>query len=453
MKRVILFFALFVVFTFSAFGQNLLSFWKSNDETKIFWDQYGPGGRSAYGYLFFYDNNEVKIIEFSYYNAVCLEGKAQYKENIITSNFRDREKMTFNINNNTLTLSYGNEKCQFSKQKIINGKYTRGNQTMNIYNNIGSFSELYMSKAGSICKFIITDNSILFIIPNNISYDFFGFTYDRQMFGGNDYPRGYSYSVDDENNIIIYYQVNHFVLDYEDGRLVNVLKNYTEERKYIKIQDYGGIERVYPDTQASTNNAESFAQISLKDINSLTDENPLKIWGWSRDGKVGISELGSGMRSYTVKVFVFDTVSDKVVWERTFDSYDYDNNTPENVIIAFFNNFLNVCRQQFEIEIQEKQLLIPSKSAIIHNGKTYNIAINAVKEDEYKIRSYSVVVETNGKRKTILSSGSSLPNSPYFNRYIISPFEERALIILRWDFISHSFGFVYSGCHLSIGFK
>jgi len=213
-------------------------------------------------------------------------------------------------------------------------------------------------------------------------------------------------------------------------------------------------------TDSAPANREEIAgsPVSLITENSHTEENPIWIWGWSRDGKTGISELcDSGGRGGTIiKTFIFDAVNDTVLWERSIDSFDYGDGysgIPENEITAFFNNFQSTCRLLFGIEVKEGRPAAPSGTVIRHNGRSYAIAVNSAEEDEDgMIRKYSVVAETGGKSKTILSKDTFLPALLKFSWYSINPFEERALIILRWSGFFESYGFVYTGCHLSIGF-
>jgi hypothetical protein len=198
--------------------------------------------------------------------------------------------------------------------------------------------------------------------------------------------------------------------------------------------------------------------VSLITKGSHTEENPIWIWGWSRDGKTGISELSDsgGRGGIIIKTFIFDAVNDAVLWEHSIDSFDYGDGysgIPENEITAFFDNFHSTCRQLFDIEVKEVRPAAPSGSAIRHNGRSYDIAVNSAEEDEDgMIRRYSVTAEAGGTSKTILSKDTFLPALPKFFRYSISPLEERALIILRWSGFFESYGFVYAGCHLTVGF-
>ena len=165
--------------------------------------------------------------------------------------------------------------------------------------------------------------------------------------------------------------------------------------------------------------------------NSHTEVNPILIWGWSRDGKIGISELSdSGGRGGTIiKTFVFDAVNDTVLWESNIDSFDYGDGysgIPEKEITSFFNNFHNRCRQQFGIEVNEVRPAAPSGTVIRHNGRSFDIAVNSLEEEDGMIRRYSAVAKTGGRSKTILSKDTFLPTLPKFSWYSINPFEERA---------------------------
>ena len=212
---------------------------------------------------------------------------------------------------------------------------------------------------------------------------------------------------------------------------------------------------------AITTNAEDYARTLTEDLSDFaatwdnySEENPIKVWGWSRDGKVGISEVefNDTRGGIIITTLVFDADSHTVLWQNNIDSFNYGEETiPEKELAIFFNNFQNICRHQFGIEIQETPLIVPSESAMRHNGRTYNITINSTREEERMVRRYFVTAETDGKRKAILSKDTFLPSLPEFSSYSISPFEERALIIFRWASFSHSYGFEYAGCHLSIG--
>jgi hypothetical protein len=200
-----------------------------------------------------------------------------------------------------------------------------------------------------------------------------------------------------------------------------------------------------------------FVFISAIGILSATADGDVTIWGWTRDGKVGISEIkdAGGRGGIIVTAFVFNTVSDTILWQQEIGFYHDEgySSLPEIQTNAFLSNFQNVCRQQFGIEIKETRPMVPSESAMRHNGKTCTIFINPIRVEDDMVRSYSVTAVTGGRRKTILKTEDIYVHAlPMFSWYSISPFEERALIIIKWTSMSHSYGFVYAGCHLSIGF-
>jgi hypothetical protein len=66
--------------------------------------------------------------------------------------------------------------------------------------------------------------------------------------------------------------------------------------------------------------------------------------------------------------------------------------------------------------------------------------------------SYSVIVETNGKRKTPLSKKEVYCNIVRFYAYHINPYEERVLIIIR-EYSYYGDRFSYTGCDLATRFK
>jgi hypothetical protein len=139
-----------------------------------------------------------------------------------------------------------------------------------------------------------------------------------------------------------------------------------------------GSGRTEGSTQQQTASEEQTQTDAEPSLQIHTGENPIKIWGWSRDGIVGGSELKDtgGRGGITIRAFVFNTASDTILWEQKIDSFNFDDgysDIPENEINVFFNNFHNICTQQFGINIQEGILLIP-------NEKIFNVIINAEAE-------------------------------------------------------------------------
>ena len=209
---------------------------------------------------------------------------------------------------------------------------------------------------------------------------------------------------------------------------------------------------------------------------SQTEEGPIKIWGWSKDGKVGISEFnGTHGR---IRAMIINTVDDKILWEKPCPGYYYyedetEKKAFEKAYSELINEFQNVCKQQYGIELQEMDAIAPSElsnthsgtnlitsitiSEIQYNGKTYNITVIQQSKGE-ESGGYTIIAEVDGKKKTIFSTGEIKGFWHYsttFFRYCISPHGDRALIVIKnWTlFAEESWSYRYIGCHLSSGFR
>jgi hypothetical protein len=195
-----------------------------------------------------------------------------------------------------------------------------------------------------------------------------------------------------------------------------------------------------------------FALIGSGLFSQSADNNPVKVLGWSRDGKVAVIKNDDGMGGFTA--FIFNAVTDTILWERGIHSYEYDSQKAFNsAVSATTNNFQRMC-QQHKIVMQDTRPMRPVGSKILHNGDMYTISINIVEnKEEMMITSYSVIAEINGKRKTLSSKDTYHPASPYFYLYYISPYEERALIILRFPEYVDTVDYAYIGCNLTTGFR
>jgi hypothetical protein len=206
---------------------------------------------------------------------------------------------------------------------------------------------------------------------------------------------------------------------------------------------------------------------------SLFSYSVITVWGWSRDGKVAVTEeLDTGNTGWRVtRAFIFNTVNDTVLWEnRSATENLYDDDAYEGVISAFINNFHRITRQQYAIEIQQgdfyrKNLMTASFDK---NNNSYYINIDVVPLNRVihnsavfydNLESYSVYVTSgNGKRKTILTERRR--NEPLFGDeisvygYNLSPDNERALIVVKAEYSFHDGGFKYqfTGCNLKVGF-
>jgi len=196
----------------------------------------------------------------------------------------------------------------------------------------------------------------------------------------------------------------------------------------------------------------------------------IRIWGWSRTGKVAYSSetVGEYTGTTTVWFTIFDFVNDKELLTITVDELDDElpfasdesNDTMAELMLnRIKDKIANAIKAHAIVEQYAEFLPFPIK----RNDTEYRVAISVLSsgEDmwgEIPITKYSATVTANGKRKTILTSGSTRTAKVLICGYFISPFENRALIILapvsppafEGDIGLH---FVFSGCHLETGFR
>jgi hypothetical protein len=211
-----------------------------------------------------------------------------------------------------------------------------------------------------------------------------------------------------------------------------------------------------------------FVFISVIGINIFSQSwEAVTIWGWSRDGKVAVTEeLDTGQTGgRKIRAFIFNTVNDTVLWENSTEMFwddEYDR-----AYLAFIDNFHRICRQQYAIEIE--QGYVQRKSLIeasFDNGRTYNryyINIDVVPRNSGpfydNLESYTVTVTSGtGQRKTILTERRR--NEPLFGQTVsiyghnLSPDNERALIVIKaeYTYMDGGYRFQFTGCNLRVGF-
>jgi len=177
----------------------------------------------------------------------------------------------------------------------------------------------------------------------------------------------------------------------------------------------------------------------------------VRIWGWSATGKIAYSverEM-AGIGGKIIEFNVFDTVTDEVVSNFAIDSYTEDRVSITNALRA--NDIV-----EGEISFQPFPI---RKNNMEYTCSLTNISYSA---DNYgffndNVSKYSVVVTTNGKSKTVNTfSGGALTRKVYICGYILSPFENRALVVLaeeRFVFEGTELFYVFAGCHLGTGFN
>jgi len=176
----------------------------------------------------------------------------------------------------------------------------------------------------------------------------------------------------------------------------------------------------------------------------------VRIWGWSATGKIAysIEREVAGIGGKTIEFTVFDTVTDEEVSNFNIDSFEHDRVSITNAIRT--NNIV-----EGEISFQPFPI---RKNNMEYTCSLANIAYSA---DDYgffddNISKYSVVVTANGKSKVVNTFESeAFTRKVYICGYILSPFENRALIVLAEEnfvFEGTELFYVFCGCHLGVGF-
>lgn len=222
--------------------------------------------------------------------------------------------------------------------------------------------------------------------------------------------------------------------------------------------------------------AQFITEISAINLNKYLDFEPMYTWseikilGWSSDSKIAYSDKKymDGRGGIITTVVIFDLVNDKILWENALDSEDYggydDNIIYDNAFNNFIMNFIDICGIN-KIEFLKTEFL---KSPIIHNNQTVNITVDKKEksDDDWEedmssifgnIGSYKIIAENQIGKKIIHEKSFRLAAvNVVVCGYFISPFEDRALIVIG-EYVRVFEGcdieYKFIGCHLSNGFR
>jgi hypothetical protein len=223
-----------------------------------------------------------------------------------------------------------------------------------------------------------------------------------------------------------------------------------------------------------------FALFSVIGISLFSQSREgVTVWGWSRDGKVAVTEvLDTELAGNRVtRAFIFNTVNDTVLWENESATRNIwgDEDEYDKVYSAFIDNFNRIIRQpQYAIEIEQGYVFHKSLiAASFDNDRTYisyyinidvvplNRVIHSSAPFYDNLESYSVYVTSgNGKKKTILTEKRRNETLFVFGEeisvygYNLSPDNERALIVIKAEnfFMDGSYRYQFTGCNLKVGF-
>jgi hypothetical protein len=198
-----------------------------------------------------------------------------------------------------------------------------------------------------------------------------------------------------------------------------------------------------------------------------TTYSDVRIWGWSKDGKVAYSDYRRH-EGELLAVFIIDIINDTTVWGKTLDIDSIAYNERLDVwngktYKEFISNFRTVCGQN-RIEFVQAQFI---QAPVRHNNQTVNIVLekNTTPPDLSVIRefgggsiaNYRIIAESQGKRKIIHEKSFTMyADDVNVYGYFIDPFDNRALIVIGeyahgWEESEVTFSFV--GCHLAAGFN
>lgn len=221
--------------------------------------------------------------------------------------------------------------------------------------------------------------------------------------------------------------------------------------------------------------SEPSQEIPAIDFNQYLNFKPMytwsniRIWGWSRDSKIAYSndKYIDGRGGVITTVAIFDLINDVIIWEKMLDSFNYEEEENEIIYSDAYNNFIidfrKTCEQNRIEFMQTKFLNLP----IRFNKQTVNIIIESNKKSDVReewesdfygdIGNYKTIAENQGIKKIIHEKTfSTAAVDVVVCGYFISPFEDRALIVIGeyvrvfegWDI-----EYVFIGCHLSVGFR
>ncbi|HOA07959.1 MAG TPA: hypothetical protein PLE16_11180 [Spirochaetota bacterium] len=179
----------------------------------------------------------------------------------------------------------------------------------------------------------------------------------------------------------------------------------------------------------------------------------VRIWGWSKKGKLAYSIERSieGKGGYLIEYAIFDLSKKKIVWKIEDDSNNFDDYAEDDK----FSEFSYKIRKQKLLNAFKKNGIVMNKNTFLklpiqHNNKTYdfNLNIKNEKKPEFhdSISEYSVVVKNGNKTKIIKKETKVKALSVFLCGYFKSPYENKAVIVTAEE------QFVFEGTELFYSF-
>jgi len=188
-----------------------------------------------------------------------------------------------------------------------------------------------------------------------------------------------------------------------------------------------------------------------------------RIWGWSKNGKIAYSMERhiDGRGGQVIYFIILDLITDKNIFELKMDSYDHDDAENEDLYILHENAIKNALNE-FDI-INEGTNFLPFP--LVRDTIEFNANLTDVtyKDDDWGffekvVTGYKISVTANTRSKIIrtLVPLSNLTNGVYVCGYVLSPFENRMMVVTAEEayvFEGTEMFYIFSGCHLGVGFN
>jgi hypothetical protein len=296
----------------------------------------------------------------------------------------------------------------------------------------------------------------------NFIYDFVSREITESIKNNPDDLDGYffdnAYSAEGEGYIRKFDQNDSYDFYLTENSLVIIYQKYTLKPGAYGVQTFEIPYNLFVDLSASGDDLSLPPVVNLYQYQNeySPSGSGFRFWGWSKNGKVAYTyDFGDGGVTTTYAT-IFNFVRDTETWSKT-ELLDYDDNG--NVLPPsgdFLQEFRNACMENGIEFVQAKYRKLPS----VHNNKTYKVVLeigkrelNAGDPDLLVVDNYRIFVHTDGKTKVVHEAKEEYPAYNIFPLgYFISPFENRALIVMGKHILGgHVFTF-FVGCYLDSGF-
>ena len=175
----------------------------------------------------------------------------------------------------------------------------------------------------------------------------------------------------------------------------------------------------------------------------------VRIWGWSKKGKLAYSIERSieGKGGFLIEYAIFDLSKNKIIWKIQDDSNNFDDYDEDDK----FTEFSYKIRKQKLLNAFKKYGIVMNKNTFLklpiqHNNKTYDINLNIKNEKKPEfhdsISEYSIITKNGNKTKTIKREKKVKALSVFLCGYFKSPYENKAVIVTAEE------QFVFEGTEL-----